>query len=334
MLNVLIVTYYCTNNYGSFLQAWSLGKFLEKEGCLVTYWGSESLEAQNVINENNKYRVERDLLLKKAREEFTIDYTCNEEYDLVVVGSDVIWASTKIKEFWGHNLKAKKYISYAASMWGMVDSDNIPLKIRKCVEKIRLLSERKQLKRFSGISVRDSRTEKAIRALVGKRPEVVRVLDPTFLMENIPYIKRIIPENYVLVYSYALVGEDINPVIEYARKHECKICLIGYRAVWADYNPAVTPVELLSLFRDAEVVFTTTFHGTALSIINHCNFVTYNSNKARQLLEELGLEARMVDSDNALDVIEKKINYKKVDSIIDSKRKKSIEYLEAFITLR
>lgn len=333
MLKVLIVTYYCTNNYGSFLQAWSLGKFFESRNCLVTYWGSEFLEAQNIINEKNEYRVERDRLLKNAREEFEVDYICNDKYDLVVVGSDVIWASTKIKEFWGRNLKGEKYISYAASMWGMADSVNIPLKIRKAIEKIRLLSEYKQLKKFSGISVRDSRTENAIRAIVGKKPEVVRVLDPTFLMEDIPNIKRVIEEKYVLVYSYALVGEDINPVIEYARKHECKICLIGYRAVWADYNLAVSPCELLALFRDAEVVFTTTFHGTALSIINHCNFVTYNSNKARQLLEEIGLDARMVDSDNALDVIEKKIDYSKVDSLIESKRKKSIEYLEKFITL-
>lgn len=333
MLKVLIVTYYCTNNYGSFLQAWSLGKFFESRNCLVTYWGSEFLESQNVINVKNKYRVERDRLLKSAREQFEIDYICNDVYDLIVVGSDVVWASTKIKEFWGRNLKGKKYISYAASMWGMADSANIPLKIRKIAEKFRLLSEYKQLKKFSGISVRDSRTEDAIRSLVGKSPEVVRVLDPTFLMDDIPNVKRLIPERYVLVYSYALVGEDINPVIEYARIHKFKICVIGYRSVWADYNPAVSPVELLALFRDAEAVFTTTFHGTALSIINHCNFVTYNSNKARQLLEEFELENRMVDSDNALEEIEKKIDYSRVDSLINSKRKKSTDYLEKFITL-
>lgn len=329
MFKVLIVTYYCTNNYGSFLQAWSLGKFFESRNCLVTYWGSEFLEAQNVVNEKNGYRVARDQALKKAREAFKIDYVCDKKYDLVVVGSDVIWASTKIREFWGHNLKGKKYISYAASMWGMADSTNIPLKLRKCIESMRLFSQRKQLRKFSGISVRDSRTEKAIRAISGRK--VTRVLDPTFLMGNTLDTKRIIQEKYILVYSYALIGEDINPVIEYARIHKCKICLIGYRAVWADYNPAVSPMELLVLFRDAESVFTTTFHGTALSIIHHCNFVAYYSNKARQLLEEFGLESRMVDSDNALDVIEQKINYDNVDELIKIKRKVSIEYLEKFI---
>lgn len=332
MLKVLIVTYYCTNNYGSFLQAWALGKFFEDRNCQVTYWGSESLELQNVINEKNEYRVGRDNALKAARKEFKIDYMCKDAYDLVVVGSDVIWASIKIKEFWGHNLKGKVYISYAASMWGMADSNNIPLKIRKIVEKIRLLLEKKQLKKFSGISVRDLRTEEAIQKVT--RKEVTRVLDPTFLMENIPNIKRVILEEYILVYSYALVGEDINPVIEYAKNHDCKICVIGYRAVWADYNPTVTPFELLALFRDANAVFTTTFHGTALSIINHCKFVTYNSNKARQLLEELKLELRMVDSDNALDLIEKEIDYTNVDKIIDIKRKASIDYLEKFIPLK
>lgn len=332
MFKVLIVTYYCTNNYGSFLQAWALGEFFKKKGCKVVYWGSKDLENQNKINQNNTYRVERDkCLLKAQREFFCIDYECKEKYDLIVVGSDVIWASTKIKAFWGRGLHGKKIISYAASIWGMADASNIPVKIRKTIEKIRLFSEYVQLKKFSGISVRDSRTEKSIKGIVGKKTDVSKVLDPTFLMENIPEIERLILEKYVLVYSYALVGEDINPVIEYAKRHQCKICVIGYRAVWADYNLAVSPFELLSLFKYSEAVFTTTFHGTALSIINGCNFVTFNSNKGRQLLEEFELDGRMVDSDSALEVIEQKIDYDQVNLIIKNKKNLSIQYLEKFI---
>lgn len=331
MYDVLIVTYYCSNNYGSYLQAWSLGNFFENRGCNVTYWGSKEMEAQYVVSTENIYRVERDKKLNEARENFKIDYECAKKYDLIVVGSDVVWASTKNKQFWGRDLKGEKYISYAASMWGMGSIDSIPVILRKCLEKMRLYSQYLQLKKFSGISVRDERTENAIRAVCRNKPKVERVLDPTFIMENIPVLERIIQESYVLVYSYALIGEDINPVIEYARKHDCKICLVGYKAVFADYNPAVTPFELLSLFKYAEAVFTTTFHGTALSIINNCNFVTYESNKARQLLEELGIEDRMVDSDSAIQVIEKAVDYKKVNKIIEEKRKKSIEYLERYI---
>ena len=331
MFKVLIVTYYCTNNYGSYLQARALGDFFKKRGCDVHYWGSKYLESLNVIDSNNKYRVERDNQIKLAQESFNIDYNCDELYDLAVIGSDVVWASTKIDEFWGRKIKAKKLISYAASMWGMNDNESIPFKIRKIIEKTRLYSEYFQLRKFSGISVRDQRTENAIKAIVGKNKKVERVVDPTFIMNDIGECERIIKEDYILVYSYALIGEDLNPILEYAKEYNCKICLIGYRAVFADYNLAVSPFELLSLFKYAKAVFTTTFHGTALSIINKCNFVMYESKKGYQLLEEFGLESRKVTSENALDIIKQDIDYIKVDNLINRKRKESIEFLEKYI---
>lgn len=331
MFKVLIITYYCTNNYGSYLQAWALGDFFIRRGCDVHYWGSKYLESLNTINVNNKYRVERDNQIIQAQDLFNIDYDCNEFYDLAIVGSDVVWASTKIEEFWGRKIRAKKIISYAASMWGMNDNESIPLKIRKIIEKTRLYSEYFQLRKFSGISVRDQRTERAIKSVIGRKKEVVRVVDPTFIMQYEGEYKRLIDEDYVLVYSYALIGEDINPILEYAKLNNCKICLIGYRAVFADYNLAVSPFELLSLFKYAKVVFTTTFHGTALSIINKCNFVMYESKKGFQLLEEFGLESRKVTSDNALEIVNQAIDYSKVDEIINKKRDSSIKFLEKYV---
>lgn len=149
-----------------------------------------------------------------------------------------MWASTKIPQFWGKRIKSKKYVSYAESMWGMCDSRNIPSIINKLTEKVRLLSEFIQLKKFKGLSVRDERTKTAISKIVGSK-RVTQVLDPTFLLKDVVdlekiYRNRIITDEYVLVYSYSLVGEDINPIIEYARENHLKICVIGYMAVWAD----------------------------------------------------------------------------------------------------
>lgn len=74
MINVLISTYYCTNNYGSFLQAWTLGMFLKKNGCEVSYCGIEELEKQNLTYTSNQYRLERDQELETARRDFVVDY--------------------------------------------------------------------------------------------------------------------------------------------------------------------------------------------------------------------------------------------------------------------
>ncbi len=334
MINVLIVTYYCTNNYGSFLQAYSLGKYLEKHGCSVTYWGSQMLEDTNGAYETNEYRTARDAALSEARKDFKIDYECKEKYDLIIVGSDVVWASPKIKPFWTEGLNGRSRASYAASMHGM---NNLPLpgKVKNLIEKVRLFPKRKTLKKFIGISVRDDRTYNSVKRLLGKRKNIVKVLDPTFLLDKsiIEEPKRIIDEKYILVYSYALVGEDINPVFEYAKKHNCKICCVGYKAAFADYNPACTPFELLSLFHYAEAVITTTFHGTALSIIMHGNFVTFESGKAKELLADLNLSDRMVTANTAMDILEKSIDYDAVDAVINEKKVTSENFLMNLINI-
>lgn len=331
-MNVLIVTYYCTNNYGSFLQAYALGKYFEKNGCHVTYWGSRDLEKANHVFETNDYRDKRDAVFAEARKDFQIDYECKSKYDLIIVGSDVVWASPNIKPFWTQGLHGIKRASYAASMYGM---NNLPLpeKVKNAIEKIRLFPKRSVLQKFSGISVRDDRTYEALKRLLGKKKKIEKVLDPTFLLDKelIESPKRYIDEKYLLVYSYALVGEDINPVFEYAKKHGCKICVVGYKASFADYNPACTPFELLSLFHYADAVITTTFHGTALSVIMHANFVTFESNKAKALLSDLNLSDRMATANTAIATLERAIDYNAVESLLSVKRENSEKFIKELL---
>ncbi len=335
MIRALIVTYYCTNNYGSFLQAYALGEYLAAHGCEVFYLGSTELEAANILSEPNAYREGRDEVLAEARASFRIDYEGKTVYDLIVVGSDVVWASPKIKPFWSQGLSGHCRISYAASMHGMMN--RLPLSRRLCrlLEYLRLFPKRHILKKFKGISVRDDRTYRTVRRLLGKRRRIEKVLDPTFLLDpsHLEGLARSIPEPYIMVYSYGLVGEDINPVFEYARAHHCKICVVGYRAAFADYNPTCTPFELLSLLAHAEAILTTTFHGTALSLLMQGNFVTLESAKARELLKDMALLDRFVTAGTACTALEAPIDYVTVNQRIEDGRRVSKEFLDRQIRI-
>ena len=100
------------------------------------------------------------------------------------------------------------------------------------------------------------------------------------------------------------------------------------------------PVEdWLSAFVEAEMVVTDSFHGTVFSIIFNKPFICLNnaergSARFESLLGNLGLIDRLVDLDKieyegVLDLLNKKIDYTKVESELDKLRVESLKYLKS-----
>lgn len=88
------------------------------------------------------------------------------------------------------------------------------------------------------------------------------------------------------------------------------------------------------MFRNAEYVFTGTFHGAVFSILNNCQFSVYLTNesrirKVRALLKELNIQNREIDEEFVLDLKTKDrvIDYNKVNEIVNVRRMESLEYL-------
>ena len=99
------------------------------------------------------------------------------------------------------------------------------------------------------------------------------------------------------------------------------------------------PFELLAYFRDAEAVFTDTFHGTILAIINERPFATAirhspdgatygNEEKLGFLLSDFGLEDRAVKDPGAVSaVLSREIDFEPVRAQLSEERRRTDSYL-------
>jgi hypothetical protein len=97
-------------------------------------------------------------------------------------------------------------------------------------------------------------------------------------------------------------------MVEFARRIERET---GYELYWLGDNvmaaPGVkrlwgySPPEFLGLIKNAEIVLTTSFHGTAFSILFHKNFVAAleapgrHNDRIENLLKTFGLEDRALE---------------------------------------
>lgn len=104
---------------------------------------------------------------------------------------------------------------------------------------------------------------------------------------------------------------------------------------YSEITVNLMPFEWVEMFRNAEFVFTGTFHGAVFSILNRRQFKVYLTNESRikkvtALLEELGIQNRKMDSKFEFDLesMKNEINYDAVYRVINEKRQSSKQYLK------
>ena len=265
--------------------------------------------------------------------------------DLLVIGSDEVFNCLQrnvnvgySRELFGANSQAKKIITYAASFGNTTEQGLRDAGIWELVKK--------DFSRFSAISVRDNNSLDISHKLTG-RDDIIENFDPVLIHDfSELQIEEFDLTDYIIVYAYRgrLTDEEINVIKQFADMKRKKIVCIGGYHSFCDIYIQDSPLEIFKYFKNADYVITDTFHGTIFSVINHANvgvFVrdghgkTYgNSEKLVDLLRKLGLENRVIKSlDSMGKVLEKKIDYEKVDSIIKSERVKTIEYLNKQLSL-
>lgn len=334
MRKVSIVTLIGANNIGAFLQAFVLGKVFQNMGCEVEYVTMPNkTESQGKLKKVAQYLKQKNirmLLFKinsrkkyaEARAQLTsVNYSPDEKYDIVVVGSDEIWnvSSTSFEhypQYFGKGIIANRIISYAPSA-GNTTEDTFR------ASGMDFLS-------FDRLSARDDRTV----ALVTKfdKRKVERVLDPTFLLEDYSaYLPEIRCEkDFIMVYSYGISKPEIRMAKEFAKKTGFPLYSIGTYNSWCDRNMIVTPFEFLAYLKKAKYVITATFHGTALSINFNKQFVACveGSEKLKCLLREFNLENRIVTEERPIsDLFCCEIDYDSVNSYRMIHAEKAMAYL-------
>lgn len=350
-------------NYGSFLQAYALKSLIEENTNSTVTFVDYHIE-KPLISSKRKNKV---LEVLKGSSSFrhkiqyinykrnfnkyysllgiTEEYIYNSKLDTLVIGSDEVFNCIQSNknvgyslELFGKDNKASNVITYAASFGNTT------------IEKLEQFSKKEEisslLNKIDTISVRDANSLDIVRKLTNKK--VFCHLDPVLIYDYMN-IDNLIPkininEKYMIVYAYSdrMSKEEMRYIKDFAKEKKLKIYSIGGIQKYCDKFIDCSPFQVLAYFKNAEYIVTDTFHGSIFSIINKKLFVSLvrrskdkgygNEEKLTDLLERLGLEERkLTNLDNLTETIDRKINYKKVNEIIDEERDKTIAYLKSNI---
>lgn len=321
-MNIKIATYYNAPNMGAFMQAYALNNFLINEGNEVSFIECDmSAEWEKL---KNPYFVQLKKVINAETETYFKTCSFDAPADLQIIGSDEVWNLSNYfarhnKPFWsGENVN--KIIAYAPCAAGTDKK-----KVHHWLAKIPMLLK------MDALSARDRESYKVIK-LMAPFKKIVKVLDPTFLIDYTDIKNGPIKERYLLIYTYGINEEIKNILIKYAREHDLMIVVSGCYAPWADYNAVVDHTEWLGLFKYAEKVFTSTFHGTVFSIIFRKNFVTYcNGGKAKEICKEFSLDRYTNNAKAFLSMLDTPIIYENIEKTINEKTAKSKDYLKSYL---
>lgn len=368
MKSIGIITIHKINNYGSVLQAYALQKVCEDLGYKVEII---DYDFPNKFHQNNKYSTASDTqpnepkwikaLFAKAlvRQHKGIrlfidkyqnlssnkyhkveDFTANPPaYDVYITGSDQLWSPRHCNGDPAFMLyfapdNALK-ISYAAS----IGSNAITEELKNAY--IGLLS------RYKHISVRENTGADVIRSLINKKATVV--LDPTLLLNKdewnkVATPKRLVMKKYILCYFLNYTFNAFPYVDELAMDMQKQT---GYEIVRVarpphklsfintTYQIGASPEEFLALVRDAEIVLTTSFHGTAFAVNYGKPVFTVvqdrNASDSRQvsLMHNLGLDKQVLSiKDKFPTASDANYNVDKEQTVLNQLRLDSKLYLE------
>lgn len=218
-------------------------------------------------------------------------------FDILITGSDQVWnycltAGRKPVYFLDNGDKTNcniRKISYAASSE---------------YESFRSLEEDKeyicsQLLKFDWVSTRERDFSIFLKEKIGI--DATTVLDPTFLLSKESYIKiakKPNISNYICVFFVEKCKPAHKLAQIIAKERGLKIIEIGTPRLRASSpNQALGPEEMLGYILYADVVISTSFHGTALSIIGRKDFYTVYeepSMRINELLSTFELNDRLL----------------------------------------
>ena len=262
----------------------------------------------------------------------------SKKYTAVMVGSDQLWSPSGITSNFYNLMFADDNtvkISYATS-FGV---SQINPKYHKIYNTF--------LNRLDFISVRENSGKKIVEELSSNKAEVV--CDPVILLDAEQWLKeipnkRLYDEPYIFAYFLGKSAEYRDAVTKFAKQKDLKIVtephMDSYNKAdenFGDYTPFdIGPAEFVNLIRNAEYVFTDSFHGSVFSMLYQKQFLVFNrysdnsssskNSRIDSFCKNYVLSDRRYNG-NIADV-ENKINYEDVLGKVDEHRQKSKAFLD------
>lgn len=338
-MNIGILTYHFSNNYGAVLQTYALQERLRQLGHSTIIINRTPVKTDlihklyQIFNSNStifwrRFRNFGKKYLSSTTRPFYSDEQlrkgiCDYSLDAVIVGSDQVWRGTMC----GHSyfltflpeVSSVRRISYAASFgkseWDKNRSDTSLI--------------RDALQRFDHVSVRENTGVNICRDVFGIEAKLT--LDPTLLHEASFYEQNIIKENNCgqpsKVVSYIL-GKAAIDMVKAANQYAQSTGLVHSELYWLDkdlrglnlsniesHKEHITVQKWLKEIKDAEYVITNSFHCAVFSILFRKKFVvleyaTGGNDRLVTLLSSIGLEKRIISSvDDINNTISDEIDY-------------------------
>ena len=351
MRNVGIITWFCTPNYGSQLQAYALNHVLSIQGNEVEFICFTKYPKLRRAIFHLPLRVQRILSKYYHSKEWAfcspwiklhyIHYSEKEvpsvahNFSTVICGSDQIWAP---------NLYCPPYmlsfvpdevnkVSYAPS----IGLNEIP---ENLVE-----GYKKYVGRINHVSIREDKGQEILKNQCGIDSTVV--LDPTLLLSSQDWdaIKEIVKIDKPYLFCYFLRENHTyrKSVEKLAADKGLKIYGVSYNITDSEWmeNLSVSNIgagEFLGLISGAAVVVTDSYHGTIFSMLYHKDFVTLErfdkndpicqNSRIHQLNKYFGIENNVftVKEDTELSV--NPVDYSNFENKIAQLREKSIAFLK------
>ncbi len=268
----IITIYESITNLGSFLQAFALKTFLEKQGHEV-YFIQNRFALKTGLKRVLKLNPKREFFLRIIKTAKFFEDTkklklvpkkdlVKKDFDVLIYGSDEIWnLENKYFNdgiFWGEGADDISKIAYAVSIGALED---------KTAKNHASLTD--NIKNFNNIFPRDERTVQFVENITSQKTPLV--CDPTILLPLKDYIKpkKLPKEKYLLVYTYGVDKNVQDRIVNFARKHNLKIVSPCFWHIWADKVIECSALQFSSLIAGAEYVFTSTFHGAIFTMLNH-----------------------------------------------------------------
>lgn len=330
-MKIGILTFHRAINYGAFLQAFALKTFLTSLGHdveIVDYWPEGHADAYRLFPHSwKKYSLigklkflvsfilrygrakkRRDKMQKLVEEYLNLTtlplyqeaQSLNAlSYDCIVYGSDQIWWKSNIPSYlgfdpvyWGEYVPTSiKKIAYAPSMGiiNLIEDDKRDI--------------RKWLRNFDALSVREIDLYKTISFLTSQ--EIALVLDPVFLLSTEEWEKLCIPlqrTKYILYYNL-LPSKEADTLVETLSKQmKCDIVeitgTVNLKKIGKRYVQTADAIQFISLIKNAHFVVTSSFHGTAFSLLFKKQFFAIGMGKragrVESLLEQLDISNRLI----------------------------------------
>lgn len=345
MSRIGILTFWGVDNQGTFAQSYALQRRLEEiypkcEVFQIGYLHEKHIDFYKQFYHNNCLNpVEskrRSLVFSECYKRIphikidNVEQLEKEEFDLLVLGSDIIW--DYMMDVFGHDqhlfgvgMNAKIKTSYAPSFGTCIPGKPIPNYVRR------------GLNDLDKISVRDEKSAEIVENNIGVKPLVV--LDPVWLWDfkKDRNIKKVDATNYIFVYGSNFSDAFKQQLTRYAKNKKKELIALETFSSdfsWCDQTISPSeknPFDVISYFIHADYVATNTYHGMMFSLMFNKK-VAYEKTpfvmaKISSLLEYLNLQILLEDN-NIADVYEYEWNYTEIMNKIELLRIQSLNFLK------